>query len=91
MVTILIVFMTVIVIAGLVRGIITEDEGIELLHIWGILITISLLIIMIIDINKSEIQYKSKIKVNPKLEINTKIDDNTSKSDTIYIYTFKQE
>lgn len=91
MIITLIVLPAIIVIAGLVRGIFTEDKGLELLHIWGIIIVICFTVALTKKINKSETIYKSKIKVNPELEITTKIDDNTSKSDTIYIYTFKKE
>lgn len=91
MATFTITLITLLILVALVRGMYNERNDLQPFFFITTLLVLLLGIVSIIATNQPTIKYKSTTKVNPKLEIITKIDGNTTKSDTTYIYTFKNE
>lgn len=92
MLTTFVIFLTIIVLLGLIIGLITDENELSLLFIWGMILVITTSIIICIDINESTNIEKSSKLIIPELKIETKIIDNEIiSSDTIYIYVFKNE
>ena len=89
--TFVIILITLLILIALVRGMCNEQDDLQPFFFVTILFVLFLGIGCIIAVNQPTVVHKSTAKVNPKLEITTKIDGNTVKSDTTYIYTFKNE
>ena len=92
MITVTILFLALIIIAGLGIALWTDKNDLGLLYIWGIIIVIIVSTLTIIDVNSTTNIEKSKQLVIPEVKIETKVIDNkVISSDTTYIYTFKNE
>lgn len=90
MLTTFVIFLTIIVLLGLIIGLINDENDLTFLFIWEIIIVITVSVITIIDVNSSTNIEKSSKPIIPELKIETKIVNNEIVSiDTTYTYVFE--
>ena len=91
MLTTFIIFLTLIITGSIIVGIIQSDNAdFAGLHVLAILIVLIFSIAFITHINENEKNIDSKTLLKPSIKIETiKNDSNIIKSDTTYIYKFK--
>ena len=93
--TIFIIFIGILILSSIARGIYLEVNNdnlnsFESLHIWAGFLVLAISIIFIMNENQVEESINSKTIVNPSIKIETiQNDSNIIKSDTTYIYKFK--
>jgi len=92
--TFFIMIVGIIILSSIVRGFYLEiskaNSGLDMIHVWAILLVITTIIGITIDINQKEKVIDSKTLETPSMKIETiKNDSNIIKSDTTYIYKFK--
>lgn len=92
MLTTTIAVIALVLLITLIISIVNEDDdGIRTLQMVSTIIIIVLGVFSIIEVNSDTKKYASKTKVTPTVEINiTKLDGLVTKSDTTYIYTFRE-
>ena len=93
MLTFLIIFFGALVLLSIIRGAYLESDtnsGLEFLYFWPGLLVLITIISFILTINQSEEVVNSKTIIKPSMKIETiQNDSNIIKSDTTYIYKFK--
>ena len=91
MLTALIIFLALVVIGSIIVGIAQSDNSdFAALHAVAIVIVLIFSIVLTTYINQDERSFNSKILLKPSIEIETiQNDSNIIKSDTTYIYKFK--
>ena len=93
MLTFLIIFFGALVLLSIIRGAYLESDtnsGLEFLYFWSGLLVLITIISFILTINQSEEVVNSKTIIKPSMKIETiQNDSNIIKSDTTYIYKFK--
>ena len=93
--TIFIIFIGISVLLSIARGIYLEANndnlnGLEFLHVWAGLLVLAISIVFVVNTNQVEESINSKTIVSPSIKIETiQNDSNIIKSDTTYIYKFK--
>ena len=92
MLTAIITLIFVVILLALTIGLVTGDDDFAFLFIWSIIVVGILYIISIFIVNQTYSEYNSKIKITPEIKVETTVIDNkVSKSDTTYIYRFKND
>lgn len=91
MLTVFIITLALIIICSIIMGMIQSDESdYSALHLMAIIIVVAFAIAFIINVNKENKIINSNLLIKPSIKIETiQNDSNIIKSDTTYIYKFK--
>lgn len=91
MLTIFIIILGLVIMGSIITGIIqAENSDFIGLHVCALFVMLVLIVASITTVNQSETTANSNVLVKPSIKIETITNDsNVIKSDTTYIYKFK--